>query len=60
MGNIEEIINQAQIKAILEEHVGERQLLELKFYLLTFKEELTEIGVDPTSLAWQIYKTNKK
>ena len=60
MENIEEIINQEQIKSILGEYGGERQLIELKFYLITFKEELKEIGVDPHTLAWQIYKTNQK
>ena len=57
---LHEIINQEQIEAILKEFNGERQLLELKFYLLTFQSELKEIGVDGSTLAWQIYTTNKK
>lgn len=57
---LNEIINQEQIEAILEEFKGEQQLLELKFYLLTFQSELKEIGVDGSNLAWQIYTTNKK
>ena len=57
---LNEIINQEQIEAILGEFTGERQLVELKFYLLTFHDELKEFGVDPSNLAWQIYETNKK
>jgi hypothetical protein len=57
---LNEIINQEQIEAILKEFKGERQLVELKFYLLTFQSELKEIGVDGSNLAWQIYTTNKK
>ena len=33
MSNLEEIINQEQIRAILEEFTGDQQLTELKFYL---------------------------
>jgi len=57
---LNEIINQEQIEAILKEFKGERQLTELKFYLLTFHSELKEIGIDGSNLAWQIYTTNKK
>lgn len=57
---LEEIINEDQIKSILEVYAGERQLSELKFYLLTFREELKEIGIDPSRLAWQIYTTHRK
>ena len=57
---LNEIINQEQVEAILKEFTGERQLVELKFYLLTFQTELKEIGVDGSNLAWQIYTTNKK
>lgn len=57
---LEEIINKEQIEKILEEYNGENQLIELKFYLMTFKEELSELGIDPANLAWQIYTTNKK
>jgi hypothetical protein len=57
---LNEIINQEQVEAILKEFKGERQLVELKFYLLTFQTELKEIGVDGSNLAWQIYTTNKK
>ena len=57
---LEEIINKEQIEKILEEYKGENQLIELKFYLMTFKEELRELGIDPANLAWQIYTTNKK
>jgi len=57
---LEEIINKEQIEKILEEYKGENQLRELKFYLMTFKEELRELGIDPANLAWQIYTTNKK
>tara|TARA_R110000824_G_scaffold54915_4_gene151443 strand:- start:1332 stop:1520 length:189 start_codon:yes stop_codon:yes gene_type:complete len=57
---LEEIINKEQIEKILEDYNGENQLIELKFYLMTFKEELSELGIDPANLAWQIYTTNKK
>ena len=57
---LNEIVSQEQIEAILKEFKGERQLLELKFYLLTFQSELKEMGVDASTLAWQIYTTNKK
>ena len=60
MGDLNEIVNQDQIKSILESFDGEEQLKELKFYLLTFQPELKEIGIDGTNLAWQIYKTNQK
>jgi hypothetical protein len=60
MADLKEIINQEQIKLILQQYTAERQLTELKFYLLTFSEELSEIGIDPSRLAWQIYTTNKK
>ena len=59
MGNLDEIINQEQIESILTQYTGERQLLELKFYLLTFRSELKELGIDPSRLAWKIYTTNK-
>ena len=57
---LEEIINKEQIERILEDYNGERQLVELKFYLITFREELRELGIDPANLAWQIYTTNKR
>ena len=57
---LHEIINQEQIEAILHEFKGESQLTQLKFYLLSFQSELKEIGVDGSTLAWQIYTTNKK
>tara|TARA_Y100000310_G_scaffold318012_1_gene371589 strand:+ start:3132 stop:3314 length:183 start_codon:yes stop_codon:yes gene_type:complete len=60
MLHLNEIINQEQVKLILSQYKGERQLSELKFYLLTFREELRELGIDPSRLAWQIYTTNKK
>jgi hypothetical protein len=60
MGDLNEIVNQDQIKSILESFDGEEQLKELKFYLLTFQPELKEIGIDGVNLAWQIYKTNQK
>ena len=60
MSDLSEIINQEQIKLILKQYSGERQLLELKFYLLQFKSELKETGIDPSNLAWQIYNTNRK
>jgi hypothetical protein len=56
---INEIINKEQIKSILKKYTGERQLLELKLYLLTFKDELKELGVDAANLAWQIYRQNR-
>jgi len=56
---LEEIINKDQIESILSHYKGERQLVELKFYLLTFRGELKEIGIDPSRLAWKIYTTNK-
>jgi hypothetical protein len=60
MSDLSEIINQEQIKLILDQYTGERQLVELKFYLLTFNEELRELGIDASRLAWQIYTTNRK
>ena len=60
MDELNEIINQEQIKAILKQYTGERQLMELKFYLLSFQPELIDIGIDGSDLAWQIYKTNQK
>jgi hypothetical protein len=60
MSELNEIINQEQIKAILKQYTGERQLVELKFYFLSFQSELKDIGIDGSDLAWQIYKTNQK
>jgi hypothetical protein len=60
MLELEEIISQDQIKSILSQYTGERQLVELKFYLLTFRKELKEIGVDASRLAWQLYTTNRR
>jgi hypothetical protein len=60
MSDLSEIINQEQIKLILDQYTGERQLVELKFYLLTFNEELRGLGIDASRLAWQIYTTNRK
>ena len=57
--SLNEIINQEQIEAILKEFKEERQLRELKFYLLSFQSELKTIGVDASTLAWQIYTTYK-
>ncbi len=57
---LNEIISEEQIKLILKSYTGQRQLIELKFYFITFKDELKEIGVDPVKLAWQIYKTDQK
>ena len=60
MSDLSEIINQEQIKLILQQYSGERQLLELKFYLIQFKEEMGEMGIEPGNLASQIYITNRK
>jgi len=57
---LNEIINIEQIKIILDEFSDEELLRELKFYLLTFNDELKELGIDPSTLAWQIYTTNNK
>lgn len=57
---LNEIINQKQIESILRSYTGEHQLVELKFYLLTFKSELKELGVDASNLAWKIYTTNRR
>jgi hypothetical protein len=59
MSELNEIISINQIKSILKSSSGEKQLLELKFYLLPFKKELREIGVDPSDLAWNIYRTER-
>ena len=56
---LNEIINVDRIKIILGNYKGEKQLLELKFYLLPFKKELRDIGVDPSDLAWNIYRTER-
>ena len=56
---LEEIINKDQIESILSHYTGERQLVELKFYLLTFRSELKELGIDGARLAWQIYTTHR-
>ena len=56
---LNEIINVDRIKMILGNYKGEKQLLELKFYLLKFRDELKEIGTDPSRLAWDIYRTEK-
>ena len=52
---LNEIINVDQIRSIIENFSGEKQLLELKMYFLQYHDELKEIGIDPSSLAWQIY-----
>ena len=52
---LNEIINIDQIRSILKEYSGEKRLLELKFYLIQYHDELKEIGIDPSNLAWQIY-----
>jgi hypothetical protein len=57
---LNEIISQDQIESILMHYTAERQLLELKFYLLQHSKELRELGIDPRELAWKIYKTNQK
>ena len=59
MSELNEIISINQIKSILKSSSGEKQLLELKFYLLPFKKELRDIGVDPSDLAWNIYRTER-
>jgi len=59
MSELNEIISINQIKSILKGSSGEKQLLELKFYLLPFKKELRDIGVDPSDLAWNIYRTER-
>jgi len=56
---LNEIINVDRIKMILGNYKGEKQLLELKFYLLQFRDELKEFGVDPSNLAWNIYRKEK-
>ena len=60
MIKLDEIVSTEQIKIILENYRGEKQLLELKFYFLQFRDELKEAGIDPSRLAWDIYKTNRK
>ncbi len=60
MDELNEIINQEQIKAILKQYTGERQLEELKFYLFSLQSDLKDIGIDGSYLAWQIYNTNQK
>ena len=56
---LNEIINVDRIKMILGNYKGEKQLLELKFYLLQFRDELKELGIDPSNLAWNIYRKEK-
>lgn len=56
---LNEIINVDRIKMILGNYKGEKQLLELKFYLLEFRSELKELGIDPSNLAWDIYRKEK-
>jgi len=57
---LEEIINKDHIESILKEYDGEEQLQELKNYLFPHTGELKEIGIDPSSFAWQLYKANIK
>tara|TARA_Y100000310_G_scaffold338959_1_gene430129 strand:+ start:452 stop:652 length:201 start_codon:yes stop_codon:yes gene_type:complete len=57
---LNEIVNVDQIRSILENFSGEKQLLELKMYFLQYHDELKEIGADPSSLAWQIYTKRVK
>ena len=57
---LSEIISQDHIESILDQYSAERQLIELKFYLITHKNDLRELGINPTELAWKIYKTNQK
>lgn len=57
---LSEIISQQRIESILDHYPAERQLIELKYYLITHKEPLRELGINPTELAWKIYKTNQK
>ncbi len=60
MAVLNEIISSDHVKIILEQYKGERQLQELKSYFFPFQDELREIGVDGSTLAWQIYKTHRK
>ena len=60
MSELNEIVNTDNIKKLLEKYKGEKQLIELKSYLLQFHDELKEIGVDPSKLAWNIYITKGK
>jgi|15BtaG_2_1085339.scaffolds.fasta_scaffold180814_1 hypothetical protein len=57
---LNEIVNVGQIRSILENFSGEKQLLELKTYFLQYHDELKEIGADPSNLAWQIYTKRVK
>ena len=59
MSKLNEIVSTDHIKKILKDYKGEKQLLELKFYLLQFRDELKEFGVDPSNLAWNIYRKEK-
>jgi hypothetical protein len=52
---LNEIISIDQIRSIVEEFSGERQLIELKHYLIQYHDELKENGLDHSTLAWQIY-----
>ena len=52
---LNEIISIDQIRSIVKGFTGERQLIELKHYLIQYHDELKEIGLDHSTLAWQIY-----
>ena len=60
MSNLNEIVSKDHIKIILETYSDEKQLSELKKYFLQFTGELRAIGIDPSTLAWQIYTTKGK
>tara|TARA_Y100000310_G_C20525788_1_gene735958 strand:+ start:594 stop:782 length:189 start_codon:yes stop_codon:yes gene_type:complete len=57
---LNEIISSDHIKIILEQYKGEEQLRELKTYFFSVQDELREIGVDGSTLAWQIYIKHRK
>ena len=52
---LDEIINIDQIRSIVNSFSGERQLMELKHYLIQYHDDLNELGYDSANLAWQIY-----
>ena len=60
VNKLNEIVSKDHIKIILESYSGEQQLRILKEYFLQFTGELREMGIDPSSLAWQIYTTKGK
>jgi len=60
MYKLNEIVSKDQIKKILETYSGEEQLKQLKDYFFQFSGELQEMGIDPSTLSWQIYTTKGK